>query len=121
MIYEIHNVTKSNVICVAKEAKTFFSRAIGLMFKGNLEEDTGLLIKFSSLLTSRSMHSFFMRFPIDLIFIDSDMKVVDLATLKPWRIYNPKEQCTWVLEVNEGTIKRKGIEIGDQLEFRESG
>ncbi len=105
-------------ICTAKEASNFFERALGLMFKGRLEEGEGLLIEFSRLLRSRSIHSFFMRFTIDLIFIDSDMKVVDLATLGPWRVYGPKGQCARVLEVNEGTTKRKGIEIGDLMEFR---
>lgn len=105
-------------ICTAGEATNFFARARGLMLRGRLGREEGLLIEFSSLLKSRSIHSCFMRFTIDLIFIDSDMKIVDLATLRPWRMYNPKGQCAWVLEVNEGTIKRKDIKVGDQLEFR---
>ena len=112
----VYNTTKSIKICDAEEAGKFFSRAAGLMFRKKLEQNKGLLIKFFP--HSSAVHSFFMRFPIDLIFVDKDMHVVDLKTLKPWRAYFPKKQCKYVLEVNEGVIKEKGIEIGDALEFR---
>lgn len=104
-------------LCSAKEAKNFFARALGLMFKGSLKEGEGILIKFSPALKSRSIHSFFMRFTIDLIFIDPDMKVVDLTNLSPWRTYNPKKDCRWVLELNAGTIENNKIKIGDVLTF----
>lgn len=104
-------------ICTAREARNFLSRALGLMFKGSLKDGEGLLIEFSSHLKSRSIHSFFMRFTIDLIFIDSHMKVVDLKTLAPWRMYNPKWDCKWVLEVNAGTIEKNKVKIGDVLTF----
>jgi hypothetical protein len=87
------------------------------MFKKRLEKGEGLLIEFSDVLKSRSVHSFFMHFTIDLIFIDSDMAAVDLKTLVPWRIYGPKRDCKWVLEVNEETIEECDIKIGDVLTF----
>ncbi|MEE8400925.1 MAG: DUF192 domain-containing protein [Candidatus Hydrothermarchaeaceae archaeon] len=102
-------------ICRAKVASNFFSRARGLMLKGRLKKGEGLLIEFSSRLKSRSVHSFFMRFPIDLIFIDEDMEVVDLKTLAPWGIYNPAGQCKFVLEVDKGTIDENNMKVGDKL------
>jgi len=105
-------------ICNAKEASNFLERAIGLMFRGSLARGEGLLIEFSSRLKSRSIHSFFMRFTIDLIFIDSDMAVVGLHTLVPWRLHDPKTDCKWVLEVNVGTIKENNIKIGEKLAFK---
>lgn len=104
-------------ICSTKEAKNFFSRGLGLMFRGPLREGEGLLIEYSSHLKSRSIHSFFMRFTIDLIFITSDMTIVDLKTLAPWRMYNPKTDCRWVLEAGEGTIREKDLKLGDVLTF----
>ena len=104
-------------ICGAKEAKNFFARAMGLMFIGSLKEESGILIEYSKQLKSRSIHSFFMRFTIDLIFISSDMTIVDLKTLKPWRTYNPKTDCMWVLEVNAETIEKNKLKIGDLLTF----
>ncbi len=105
-------------ICRAKETSNFFGRALGLMFRRRLEEGEGLLIEFSSLLKSCLIHSFFMRFTIDLIFIDSDMSVVDLKTLAPWRMYRPKGDCKRVLEVSEGTIEENDIKLGDKLTFK---
>ncbi|MEE9474469.1 MAG: DUF192 domain-containing protein [Candidatus Hydrothermarchaeaceae archaeon] len=104
-------------ICRAREASNFFGRARGLMFKRRLEKGEGLLIEFSSLLKSCSIHSFFMRFAIDLIFIDSGMSVVDMKTLVPWKIYSTKGDCRWVLEVSEGTIEENNIKPGDVLTF----
>ncbi len=60
-----------------------------------------------------------MRFPIDLIFIDKDLKVVDITTLNPWRLYIPKTNCKWVLEVNQGIAREKDVKIGDKLDFKE--
>ncbi len=105
-------------ICRAKETSNFFGRALGLMFRRRLEEGEGLLIEFSSLLKSCLIHSFFMRFTIDLIFIDSDMSVVDLTALAPWKVYSPKGDCRGVLEVNEGTIEENDIKVGDKLTFK---
>ncbi|MFH1774847.1 MAG: DUF192 domain-containing protein [Methanobacteriota archaeon] len=111
----VYNATKSKEVCEAGEA-SFLGRAVGLMFREKLGRGRGLLIKF--FLGFNSVHSLFMRFPIDLIFISKDLRVVDLKTLKPWRAYSPKKRCEWVLEVNEGKINEKNIEIGDVLEFR---
>ncbi len=104
-------------ICSAKEAKSFLNRARGLMFWGTLTKGEGLLIEFSSVLKSRSIHSFFMRFTIDLIFIDAEMTVVDLKTISPWKMYTPNRDCKWVLEVNAGTIEQNEIKIDDILTF----
>ena len=82
------------------------------MFRKRLDREEGLLIELS---LGKSIHSFFMRFPIDLIFLDENFTVVELTTLKPWRFYTPKEKVKWVLEVNEGVIKEKNIEIGDKM------
>ncbi len=114
---KIYNKTKSNLISEAKLADTFISRTCGLMFKKVLKEDRGLLIKYNPRLKSRTIHCFFMRFTIDLIFIDGNKRVIDLKTLQPWRIYTPRGMPSWVLEVNEGVIEEKNVELGDVLEF----
>ena len=101
----------------ARLADTFLSRALGLMFRPGIPEGEGLLIEFSPHLGSRAVHGFFMRFPIDLVFIDDEKKVTDIALLKPWSIYNPKAPCRWVLEVNAGEAEKKDITIEDVLEF----
>ena len=112
---EVFNLSKNKKICNVKEAKSLFGKAIGLMFKKELKKDESLLIELS---LGSSIHSFFMRFPIDLIFLDENFTVVEIANLKPWKLYTPKKKVKWVLEVNEGVIKEKDIEIGDRLGFR---
>jgi len=60
-----------------------------------------------------------MRFPIDLVFMNKELKVVDITTLNPWRLYIPKTNCKWVLEVNQGIAKNRDLRVGDVLEFKE--
>ncbi|HDH28193.1 MAG TPA: DUF192 domain-containing protein [Euryarchaeota archaeon] len=104
-------------LCTAGVADTFFSRFRGLMLKPGLALDEGLLIEYSPHLGSKSVHGFFMRFPLDLVFIDSDKRVVEIALLRPWRIYNPRVDCRWVLELNAGFAERHGLKVGDVLSF----
>jgi hypothetical protein len=119
MSLEIRLKKDGSIICTAEVAASFLKRALGLMFRKELEMDRGLLIRFSPLLKSRTIHSFFMRFPIDLIFFDERRRVVELATLEPWQFYTPKAVSSGVVEVNAGTISEKNIEVGDELIFRE--
>ena len=105
-------------LCKAGVADTFFSRLMGLMFKKSLPREEGLLIEYSKRFGSKAVHGFFMRFPLDLIFIDTDKKVVDICTLRPWSVYNPARECAWVLEVNEGIIEEKNVKKGDVLSFQ---
>jgi uncharacterized membrane protein (UPF0127 family) len=105
------------LICRAKEADTILKGFIGLMLTKSLPKDTGLLITFPTTKPPHDIHGFFMRYTIDVVFIDKDLKVVDLATVKPWRIYITKEKAKYALELKEGTIKEKKIEIGDKLKI----
>lgn len=119
MLVEVVNATRGFRICRARVAEDFLSRALGLMFKKELAEGEGLLIEFSPHFSSRSIHSFLMRFPIDLVFISRDKRAVDLKTLEPWHVYNPSKECRWVLEVSKGAAK--AVEIGDVIEFQGPG
>lgn len=119
MLIEVVNASKGARICRARFAGSFISRALGLMFKKALPDGEGLLIEYSSLFSSRTVHSFFMRFPIDLVFIGPDKRVVELKTLEPWRIYSPSKECRWVLEVNRGASK--SVEIGDVVKLQGPG
>ncbi len=110
------NRTKKNDIARAKVTGSFFSRALGLMFRRNLKEDEGLLIEFPAWMKKPSLHSFFMFFPIDVIFINKNLKVVEKGLLKPWKLYTPAHESNYVLELHEG--KAIKVEVGDVMEFR---
>ena len=90
-------------------ADTFFKRLIGLMGKGDFED--GML--FTNLKDS-SIHTMFMRFTIDVYFIDKNKIIYDKTTLKPWRFYNPEKQAEYILETRKNKLK---LEIGDRLDF----
>jgi len=105
------------LLCRARVADTFLSRLLGLMLRQRLPEDEGLLIKYSTRFRARGLHSFFMRFPIDLIFISSQGRVVETAALDPWRFYTPRKECSCVLEVRRGFLRDKRIALGETLRF----
>ena len=62
-------------------ARSFRQRLLGLMFSKFLDPDAGLLLPHCS-----SVHCMFMRFPIDLIYLDREHKVLAcVERLRPWR------------------------------------
>lgn len=83
MAYQIINQTKNTVIAnKVIIAKSFFRRLVGLMFRKNIPADYCLAFYKSS-----ALHTCFMRFPIDIIFLDKNMKVIKVVSaLKPWRM-----------------------------------
>jgi uncharacterized membrane protein (UPF0127 family) len=90
-------------------ADTFFKRFMGLMCKKDIED--GLL--FTNL-TDSSIHTMFMRFEIDVYFLDENKIIYDKVTLKPWKFYKPKKQARYILETKKNKLK---LEIGDSLDL----
>jgi uncharacterized membrane protein (UPF0127 family) len=94
-------------------ADTPLMRLKGLLGKRELAAGEGLLIYPSS-----AVHTWFMRFPIDAVFLDRELRVLDLATeLKPWRAAAGR-QAKAVLELAAGECRRQGIETGSTLKIR---
>ena len=90
-------------------ADNFYKRFKGLMLK----KDFNGMIMFTNLKGS-GIHTHFMRFDIDVYFIDENNIVFDKKTLSPWKFYKPKKEAKYILEAKKDKIK---IEIGDCLEF----
>jgi uncharacterized protein len=62
-----------------------------------------------------SIHTWFVRFPLDAVFLDRDMTVVAIAReLKPWRMAT-KRRARAVLELPAGECERLGVKLGDRL------
>jgi uncharacterized protein len=111
------NISKGTEIGESEIADTFFSRLRGTMFKSKLER--GLILKLPNT-RSRSgsaIHMFFVKFPLDIIFADSDKNVVDTVSIDPWKTYTPKKPAMYVIEMEKGAIKASKTEIGDKLDF----
>ena len=81
-------------------ADTFWKRAVGLMGKPGLETGRGLLFPHC-----RSIHTGFIRFPLDVIFLDKDNGVVKVVrNLKPWRLAWGGMKAYSTLEVQSGWL-----------------
>jgi uncharacterized membrane protein (UPF0127 family) len=103
------------VVCARCEvADTFLTRGRGLLGKRALAAGEGVLIKPCS-----SIHMFFMRFPIDAVFLDRDLRVLKVVSdLKPWRMA-AKRGAKAVLEFGAGEAAKVGLEPGVRLVLAE--
>ena len=111
------NKSKGSTIGYAEMADSFISRFRGLMLKGNIERGLILIIPKGRGRRGSGIHMFFMRIPLDVIFLDEEKTVVDLMNLKPWQTYTPKKAARYVVELEEGSFASSDIEIGDVLDF----
>ena len=95
------------LVCRARVAKSFVARFRGLMGVAELTRHSGLLLPRTS-----SVHTHFMRFPIDVVFLDSDWRIVSIAkALRPWRMARAKG-ATSVLELAAGECERLELNEG---------
>ena len=96
-----------------KHATSFQDRFKGLLFHKKPIVDEGLLIT-----PCNSIHMFFMRFPIDVVFLDRSNNVVkSVSNIKPWRIVPPVQTAHSALELPSGTIIQRNIREGDKITF----
>lgn len=96
-------------------ADTFWRRFRGLMLRRRFPRGSALLFKLSR--PGRyGVHMFFVRFPIDLLYLNSKFLVIDMCqTLRPWRVHRPKVKANYIVELPAGTISRARIKLGHKL------
>lgn len=107
----INQSTNTEVAKQVTKAKSFYQRAKGLLGRKSLPPEEVLWID-----RCPSVHTFFMKFPIDVVFVDKDMKVTKIVSnLKPWRmtaiLQFKNHSC---FEFSANTISKK-IKEGDKL------
>src|SRR5438105_14901706 len=91
-------------------ARDPLSRMKGLLGRRQLSPGEGLLLQ-----PAWSIHTFFMRFPIDAVFLDGERRVLKVAAgVQPWRTAAGK-RARAVLELAAGEASRLGIKTGDVL------
>ncbi len=108
----IFNKNKANIVAQPAEiAKSFFQRLIGLMFRSKMDKGEALIFY-----QAPSIHTFFMKFPIDIVFLDKNKKVIRICpALKPWRIvFCPKAYIT--IELAPQRAREVNLEPGDVLD-----
>ena len=98
------------LVCRARVASSFVARFRGLMLTASLEPGTGLLFPRTS-----SVHTHFMRYSIDVVFLDADRRVVSIRPkLRPWRFASCRGSRS-VLELAGGEAARLGLAEGEVL------
>jgi uncharacterized protein len=94
--------------CVVADTPT--SRLRGLLGRSELRPGEGLLLRPAS-----AIHTCFMRFPIDAVFLDRDWRVLGICgDVRPWRAAS-RRGAKAVLELPAGESARRGLEPGDLL------
>lgn len=91
-------------------ADSALARMRGLLGRRGLDDGEGLLLR-----PAGSIHMFFMRFPIDAVFLDRDQTVLRVAeNVRPWRLAGQRGAKS-VLEIAAGEAGRRGIREGIRL------
>lgn len=86
------------------------SRLRGLLGRSELRPGEGLLLRPAS-----AIHTCFMRFPIDAVFLDRELRVVGISEdVRPWRAAS-RRGARIVLELPAGEAGRRGLGVGDRL------
>jgi len=109
----INTTTQKELGKRIRKAITFFQRTRGLLGQKEIKKGEGLYIP-----ACRSIHTFFMRFPIDVVFIDDDNRITRVApSLVPFRIAFGPRNTAGVLELPAGTLKDNRCVAGDKISF----
>lgn len=104
--------TGEDIASNVRLAKTELSRIVGLMFSKEMVGFDGLLID-----RCNSIHTCFMRYSIDVLFLDNDNRIVKIfRNLVPWRITLPRFKARKALELKGGSLPET-VQEGDMLEF----
>jgi uncharacterized membrane protein (UPF0127 family) len=112
----VRNQTRNAVLGDAVDvADTSAKRRVGLLKHESLEPGDGLWI-----IPCESVHTFFMKFPIDLVYIDRKKKVRKVRHAVPaWRL-SACFTAHSILELPAGTAQRTGTQPGDELVIESS-
>jgi len=112
MRLRVVNESKNAILAErATEATGFLERLVGLMGRRHLPPGEGLHIA-----PCNSIHTFFMRFPIDALFLDADGAIVKLLpSMPPWRASSLYFNARSVLELPAGAAAASATVEGDRL------
>lgn len=110
--YCVFNETKESFLSLrVKAADTHFSRLLGLVGRLRLKADEGIWV-----FPSRGVHTIGVLFPIDLVYLDANKRVVHLVeSFGTFRVGPLRLDCASVLELPTRTIYSSQTKIGDQL------
>jgi uncharacterized membrane protein (UPF0127 family) len=101
-------VNDDTTLAVAAVADRPWTRMIGLLGRARLDQGDGLVIEPCDMI-----HTWFMRFPIDVIFVDRHGLIVNAVhSLGPFRLASGRPAATTAIELPAGTLRRAGVHQG---------
>jgi len=111
---KIINKTKKIVLAEKAEiANNPWTRMRGLLGRDGLAEGEGLIIR-----PCNSIHTFFMKFSIDVIFLDKNMKIIKISnSLKSWRFFESLINGMIAIELPEGMLNKTDTKVDDFIEI----
>ncbi|MBI2671160.1 DUF192 domain-containing protein [Candidatus Woesearchaeota archaeon] len=113
-------INKSKNIVIAEKVKiysTSLARLKGLMFS-KLEDNEAIILKSSlESISLTSIHTFFVFFPIDVVWLNKNLEIVDIRlNVKPFTfLIKPKEKAQYIVEIKNS--KDLNIKLGDKLKI----
>ena len=116
------NQTRSTILCARLEdAGGISGQSRGLLGRTGLEPGQGMLFVRGRIEPFMWMHMFFMRFPIDIVFLDAGDTVIRINhRLNPWRVSSVVFSARRALEIAAGEAARSGTVVGDKVSFEDS-
>lgn len=111
-------IYKNKVIAdKCKVCDSIFSELKGLMFSRKLKEKEALIIPIANKVLNSGIHTFFVFYPIDVIWLDSNFKVVDVRkNIRPFTYQiKPTEKTSYIIEFCN---LKENIKINDTIKFK---
>jgi uncharacterized protein len=103
---------EGEVLASLEVAADWRSRSRGLLGRRGL--DGAILLR-----PARAVHTLGMKFPIDVAFLDGDLRVIRVVSMARWRVGRPVPRARAVLETERGVFREWSLRPGDQLEIKE--
>ena len=114
-IYAFNRTRRAYLATDLKMAATHWSRLRGLMCTEAASFPAG---KALWIVPCRGVHTFAMRFPIDVVYLDHNKIVVHMENaLAPWRVAPVRMKAASVLELPQHVLAETGTRVGDELEI----
>jgi uncharacterized membrane protein (UPF0127 family) len=102
----------------ARWCVSFRCRLAGLMFCRSLAPGRGLLlVQTRASRADSAIHMLFVFFPIGVVWLDEERRVVDRKLARPWRLYWPGQGASYILEGDPGLVEC--LAIGEKVVFRD--
>lgn len=107
------HLNSREILLKVELADSFLKRFKGLMFRKSMPSDYALLLS-----PCNAIHTFSMRFPIDVVYLDRDSRVVYIEkSMQPNKVGKTIKSAVQVLELNSGIAEKFDLEPGDTLEI----